>query len=760
MLKKIIAIKNVGRFRNSALGGDTSLAKHSFIFGANGHGKTTICAILRSAKTGDATHVIGRKTLGVTDAAAVELLTSTGTIRFNGVVWDNTRPEIAIFDSIFVAENVHSGDVVDSEQKKNLYRVIVGEAGVLLAEKEAELSQNSRTKTTEITKAVQVIQPHTGGIKLEDFIALKNIDDIDQKITTQDVTLTTIREAAAIKARTDFTKLVIPALPVGFNDLLVKTIDDIAKDAELQIQKHFTAHNMATTGAAWVVLSIDHADNSCPFCGQDIQQLPLIAAYKSVFSEKYKSLRQTISNMKGAIDQAFDEAALARLDTFNAQHKASVEFWSKYCAIDQIGLNYPLTFATALVSLRASAIALIDKKASDPLEAIATDQSFLNAVTTYESEKAKVDALNQAINVANGLITAKKAEVGAADVAAATAELQRLKAIKTRHSPAVVTLCNDYTALVGAKADIETTKAAIRSQLDQHTNTVVTPYQRRINEFLDAFNAGFSITETKHSYTGGSATSTYQLVINKTPIDIGGSNTPKDKASFKNTLSAGDRSTLALAFFLAHLERDVNLVNKIIVFDDPFNSQDAFRRRQTIHEIIKIGKQCAQVLVLSHDATFLKQIWDKCQPAERAALTLADHGQFGTKITQHDLEKACQGRTATDLDDLQAYHTNGVGQHIDIIRKMRAVLETYMRTTYLVNFDDADWLGDIVRKIREGEQAHPAWPLYNELNEINDYTAQYHHGENVADTTPDAIDSTELRGFSKRTLRIVNAMQA
>lgn len=130
------------------------------------------------------------------------------------------------------------------------------------------------------------------------------------------------------------------------------------------------------------------------------------------------------------------------------------------------------------------------------------------------------------------------------------------------------------------------------------------------------------------------------------------------------------------------------------------------------------------------------------------------------QITQHDLEKACQGRTATDLDDLQAYHTNGVGQHIDIIRKMRAVLETYMRTTYLVNFDDADWLGDIVRKIREGEQAHPAWPLYNELNEINDYTAQYHHGENVADTTPDAIDSTELRGFSKRTLRIVNAMQA
>ena len=35
------------------------------------------------------------------------------------------------------------------------------------------------------------------------------------------------------------------------------------------------------------------------------------------------------------------------------------------------------------------------------------------------------------------------------------------------------------------------------------------------------------------------------------------------------------------------------------------------RRRQTVHEITKLAGQCAQVLVLSHDATFLKQLWDK-----------------------------------------------------------------------------------------------------------------------------------------------------
>jgi wobble nucleotide-excising tRNase len=215
---------------------------------------------------------------------------------------------------------------------------------------------------------------------------------------------------------------------------------------------------------------------------------------------------------------------------------------------------------------------------------------------------------------------------------------------------------------------------------------------------------------------------------------------------------------LALAFFLAHLERDPSLKQKIIIFDDPFNSQDAFRRRQTIHEILKIGGKCAQIIVLSHDPTFLKQIWDKCQPADRAAMTLADCKQQGVKILPHDLEKACQGRTATDTDDLQSFITSGAGQHIDLIRKMRTVLETYMRATYPTHFGDTDWLGDIVSKIRLGGTTNEAFALYDDLDAINDYTKSYHHGQSSSDKTPDAIDATELTGFIRRTLRIVRAI--
>lgn len=43
-------------------------------------------------------------------------------------------------------------------------------------------------------------------------------------------------------------------------------------------------------------------------------------------------------------------------------------------------------------------------------------------------------------------------------------------------------------------------------------------------------------------------------------------------------------------------------------------------------------------------------------------------------------------------------------------------------------------------------------------DQINGYTSQYHHGENMGDTTPDQIDPIELTGYVRRTLRIVNAV--
>ena len=597
---------------------------------------------------------------------------------------------------------------------------------------------------------------------LDQFIGLPADPDIDTKIAEQDRILQAVRQSSQIRAREALSEIVLPTLPDGFAALLGRTIANIAQDAETRLSQHLAAHGMQADGGNWIANGLDHTETgTCPFCGQSIVGLPLIAAYQAIFSAGYRALRADISAMRAQIDHEFGEGALGRLSILSEQNRGAVEFWQRFCAFDPAPLALPNIAFDAVRAVGQAAHALLSRKDQTPLDVVFLDVAFTAAVEAYEAAQSTARSTVANIQAVNTLIAAKKAEAGAFDVRGAEIELEQRRAIKTRHSDPVAGLCADHIRLTSEKKAIDDQKIEVRARLEEHTANVISPYEQRINQLLDNFNADFRITETRHGYPGGAAASNYRLIINNTAIEVGDGLTPPHVPSFKNTLSSGDRATLALAFFLAHLERDRGLANKTVVFDDPFNSQDTFRRRQTVHEIAKIGRSCAQVMVLSHDATFLKQVWDKAPPAERIAITLADRRAQGSKIMPVDLDRACQGRTAADIDGLQSFVTSAVGNPTDLIRKIRTVLETYCWTTYSGSFQAGqDWLGEIVRKIREGGAGHPAQPLYDELDQINDYIRQYYHGENLAVTTPDQIDPTELTGYTRRTLRIVNAIQA
>lgn len=761
MLRKFVSIKNVGRFLNSAAPGNPELSRHTLIVGANGFGKTTICAILRSLQSGDPSHVVGRKTLGVAAPISIELLLRQGFSRFDGAAWNTLFPGLAIFDGVFIAENVHSGEVVDLEHRRNLYRVIIGEEGVRLAHKDSALAGQSRDLTGQITASGRAIEANVpNGMTIDQFIALEADPDIDARIEEQQRNIDAARAARQINDRPLLNLLSVPDMPDGFFDLLARSLDDVAADAEGRIAAHLAAHGMANGGQGWVAIGIQHADETCPFCGQGIEGVALIDAYRSVFSERYRDLQGAVSDMAARFGAAFGEEAIGRLNLAAEQNRGGAEFWGRYCAIDAEGIALTPEVAEAMRTLSREALALLKRKAGAPLERIEPDDAFRLAWERYKRAQDSATAVAKALLAANAEIGRKKDGTGGASVASAEAQLALSRAILARHQEPLAGQCSEHKRLEEEKTRVDNEKEEARRRLDEHSANVMRPYQNRINHYLDAFNAGFTIAETKHGYPGGTAASSYQLVINNTPIDLGDGRTPADRPSFKNTLSSGDRTTLALAFFLANLEQDQALADKIVVFDDPFNSQDAFRRRQTVYEIAKIAGRCAQCIVLSHDAMFLKQVWDKAPAAERVALTISDHRAQGTKISPIDLEQACQGRTAADIDHLQAYLATGAGNRIDLIRKMRVVLETFCRTTYPGYFQTGEWLGDMCRRIRESAGQHPAWALYDELSQINDYTSQYHHGEDMEDATPDDIDPVELTGYVRRTLRIVNALQA
>lgn len=139
MIKKILGIKNVGRFADCGSHGDVEFRRQTFLFAENSRGKSTLCAILRSLQSGEPAFIEGRKRLGQAAAPEVSIRLESGNAEYRNGNWNATYPDIMVFDSTFVHENVFAGDQIDHGHKRNLHRVIIGRTGVALARTDSAL---------------------------------------------------------------------------------------------------------------------------------------------------------------------------------------------------------------------------------------------------------------------------------------------------------------------------------------------------------------------------------------------------------------------------------------------------------------------------------------------------------------------------------------------------------------------------------------------------------------------------------------------
>lgn len=755
-LNKIISIKNTGRFQKCSASGDVSLKAQNLVFAENGRGKTTLCAILRSLQSGDPTHIQGRKTLGYPDEPEVQILTAGGPVKFTDGAWDSVMPELAVFDGTYISENVYGGDAIDTEQRRNLYRVIIGSQGVTLAHRVEALDAALREKTGAIGTARAAVRRHgPEGMSADDFVALAEDHHIDAKIAAKESELEAAKKADQIEQREGLNTASLPELPGDLSAALSKTIEGIARDAEHQVADHIRAHDMMEAGEPWLGKGLTYlAEDNCPFCGQSLEGIALIDAYKAYFSEAYHGLKDEIAALAGEVEELFGERAIAAIERTVEQNGHAATFWKDYCTFEPPRLAPGTDVSAILGSQRAATLSLLKRKESAPLERIAPDEDFRQAGAALAAFAEAVATYNESVAAINILIDAKKEQTGAADVAAVEVELARLKARKTRRTEPVDTACRTYQALMDEKDGLERRKAEAKAQLDEHTESVIGQYGHSINRYLDRFNAGFRISTPTHDYRGRTPSSSYRIIINETSVALGRADTPLSEPSFRNTLSAGDRSTLALALFLAQLEQDSDRGQKSVVLDDPFTSQDMFRRTQTAMEIKRCGDACAQMLLLSHDQHFLKLVWDLLPPADRKTLQLARVGEKNTTIAEWDIEQAVKARYRADVEILQRYYGDGEGNARDVAQKIRPVLEGYCRNLCPSQFTDEDMLGAMISKIRDAENAHPLSAIADDLDDLNVYTRRYHHAENSGAAT-EVIDDTELAGCVKRTLTLV-----
>ena len=758
MVSKFTTIRNIGKFASCNAAGDVTFRKLTLIFGENGKGKTTLGDILRSLSSGNPEYILGRATLGsVTPPFAQVLLDGNNHVTFKDGKWDAIGPRVAIYDSTFIDDNVHSGHHIDHEHRKNLYGVIVGEEGVALAKKVDEYDGLIRDANKDITSKGNVVKAHLPqGQKLDTFLVLQPNTEIDTKIAAKQSEVSTLERAKEIKDKATFAMIALPQLPPNFETLLAKLLDDVSKEAETQVKQHLGTH-ARPGGEQWIAQGLPLTNGEqCPFCGQGVQGIDLIDAYKKYFSQSYAAFKKELSTLHESVEKAFGEASLLKMQKAIDDNETLATFWGDFVTVKVPEL--PFTgIQTAITDLKKATVRRLKAKLSSPLEAVPTDADFDRAHEAYQKLAATAAEYGKAVGADNELIATKKKDTEAGDLTKAKTELASLQAVKKRFEPDVSAACAEYLEAVENKANLDAGKAAAKNKLDEYSKKVFGQYEQRINELLDVFAAGFRIGETKTSYAGGNVSSSFHIVINGVPVELGDPETPLGKACFRNTLSAGDRSTLALAFFVAQLERDPKLAETVVLFDDPFTSQDKSRRLRTQHRISKLANTCRQVIVLSHDASFLKQINDSKPTAEVKTLQFFRTGTTDSKIVECDIDELTRGDYFDNYNTLYKFLRENEGKPRLVVRAIRPLLEGYLRMKQPKEFKADEWLGGMIKKIRDaqaGSPLHDAQPLLEELEALNEYSKIYHHDEN-AEAEGGPIDENELQSFAGKALDFV-----
>ncbi|CUR76704.1 ATPase involved in DNA repair [Achromobacter xylosoxidans] len=747
-LKKITTIKNVGRFKAARISGG-EYGRFTLIYGGNGRGKTTLCAILRSLQSNEPTLIKRRKTFLATSEPEVGLLFDGGSARFSGGAWTAAQRDIHIFDQQFITENVHGGDQIDIEHRRNFYRIVVGPTGVALAGEVDRLDADATAKQSEITSEKKVLEQHVpAGMTLEAFLKLAEDADIDDKIDRAEKALKAINDGAAIASRKLLSVPSLPAPPVGFIDLLAKGVDGIAADAATRVQRQLAHHDFRDGGEGWLSQGLPHIVNDyCPFCASPLDGNNLIEAYRGYFSEAYVAHKAAIADMSTTLDHALSSATAFRVEQGFAQVSSDAEFWMAY-----VDHGYKPSGAADRISGEVEALfdaakAMLAAKAAAPLETVRSSTAFIQAQATWLATRAELDADVAMFAEANLRIQAVKDANAIANKATAEKALAVLQAVKKRHSAPVHGLASNYSSLLKDKKALVAAKDAKKDELDSYDERILSAYETDINQFLASFGASFRLAQCRKNYVGKAPQSVYCLRFDTSDIDVTKSNV--DDPGFDTTMSAGDKNTFALAFFLSQLKRDPDIASKIVVFDDPFTSLDDFRRAMTAKEIARTGEpgKAAQVILLSHDKFFLDAVRGMIHGATCTPLQISASAS-GSSIEPWDIEREVKEGYLQDHMRLQDFAEGRSGDARDIRMMMRPLLEKYIRYRFPNQILEGKWLGDMLAIIRE-DTAHPLAPQYSELDDINGYTAPFHHDPN----TPFVED--EVRTYARRTIAIV-----
>ncbi len=761
MLKNFKKIKNIGRFYDVSIenkGNCTAtFKKFNLIYADNGTGKSTITTILKSLWENDAQRLIEKRTIGATGKSFVELNVDNKTYKFENNKWNKT-PEIdlKVFDEEFVEKNVFVLSKIEpTNRRKLLKHIVLGEENVGNIKKieelndllKGELKDKIEQAETRLKRDANIIDiailDRVVPLNNEALEAMKNRVHHTKKIIDQEER---IKNENKLNTITDFEY-------IKYKESISADIKSLSLDAEYRA--HIQEHNSWIKGGMNIVENGD--ESSCPFCFQNIEGNRPIATYKAFFSKEYEDLRDKVANQIDSAERIYSDAVISNVINLIARNNERCVFWHNLDKEIPESVALAVSLAEATQTFKHTLKALLERKKGNLLDAIVPNEHekqdlgqeayFRQAIADYNTGIDKINTKIQAIKDASQ-------DIEELDRINKNEQI-KLACNNVRYrNPKTAEIYKNLKQYKQERNQIKEEKIKLRNEIDKESKSILKKYQNNINKELINFDVDFTIQEVGIKPDTASKDGVhFNICLEGKNFNPNGSSKYPYKLS--NTLSSGDKSTLAFAFFIAkYREKDIS--NQILVFDDPITSLDFFRESETQKIIKNFADNALQVIVLTHSINFAKSfdannggnyekrfVWIRKNYSEKG-LSYTPYNKFSDMgIDKHSRDYELINKYTKDPASVETY---------DVVRSIRPYVETILKNDPYYGFASLS-LGKIIRKLRD--QGTVCKDYIHKLEDINDNTVAASHGrKNKDDANSKKMTDNKLMSICRLALSI------
>lgn len=770
MLEKIIKIENIKQWQHNRAP-DQAFEKLNLIYGRNGSGKSTLCRLFDSINKNDLASIIALQPIESEDKQALHFRIDSSNITLNSL---QTPYKFRIFNQEFIDNNLYISNSKDRKQLSNYYDFSLGNISV---DKEKEIDE-LKAENEEITNKLSPINarfstqfPSKTPAQIRKIKEVKNADDELAKLRSQ---LDDMKSIQHFKKRKTLSMLSLEKPKLNY-DIFRLNLETLSKESEEKVNEHIS-NNLKEKDKYWLETGITLVTetNNCPFCAQPLINSSIFSLYQEFINESYLKASSQFELSSDIFESNVFEIGV-KIEALEELLRVNNEIINEWAdRISSISLDYDLCHLHKLATnLSIECSTIIKNKKMDLLSSVTFtrfDEIFNKIFNEldFSNYNELVNSFNSSIaTFLNGLATDTTLSI--------QSKIDEIEASKLRYSTDIIANLDEHNKLTDKKNENTTKVKTLRAQIDLEQEESIKHNKESINIILRSFNSMIRLKALEKDNKGKGGTTRLKYVINFINNDLSVLDDTQNQHIFERVLSLGDRSALALAFFLSRFSKENNDMS-IIVLDDPMSSLDNHRKNATIIEISKLISKNYQTFVFSHDPFFLAETYKHSILSKDAQCFEIEASYRDINPLDPDSQKYISSKLiAKDNYDsyvLHSYHkeynklwdfvSNGSeSDKVEIARSIRPILEAYLRFLYPKQFIEGMWLGDMISKIRgETDTNSPFYDKHSKFGtiaKINEFSKNYHHA-NGFDTKIQDLDFQTVQAYAKDTLQFITGI--